>query len=333
VRWCCGPEAMGADAFVPGYRRLMATGELAARVGALHALERSCTLCPRECGVDRATALGRCVTGDRPVVASWGPHLGEEPPISGSRGSGTVFLANCNLRCVFCQNADISQRPKDHLRRSTTPKALAAAMLELQEDGCHNVNWVSPTHQVPQLVEALAIAAARGLALPIVYNTNAYDSPAVLRLLDGIVDVYMPDLKYADEPVARTLSRVPDYPRVARAAIAEMHRQVGSAWLTDDEGVLFRGMLVRILVLPRDHAGVAASLRWLAEELSPATAVSLLAQYRPCHLTARPGRYPEVARTITPSEYVAALDALREWNRSDETLVQPYRLGPTGIDG
>jgi putative pyruvate formate lyase activating enzyme len=324
---------MGAATFAPGYRRLMVTGQLATRVRALRALERSCTLCPRECGVDRATTLGRCVTGDRPVVASWGPHLGEEPPVSGSRGSGTVFLANCNLRCVFCQNADISQRPKDYMGRAITPEALAAAMLELQEDGCHNVNWVSPTHQVPQLVEALAIAAARGLALPIVYNTNAYDSPAVLRLLDGIVDVYMPDLKYADEPVARTLSRVPDYPAVARAAIAEMHRQVGSAWRTDDEGVLLRGMLVRILVLPRDRAGVAASLRWLAEELSPAVAVSLLAQYRPCHFAARPGRVPDVARRITPSEYAAALDALREWNESAESLVQPYRLGPAGSNG
>ena len=314
----------------PGYLSLLATGELARRVEALDRLLVSCRVCPCSCGADRRTALGRCATPADPVVASWGPHFGEEPPISGSRGSGTVFLANCNLRCVFCQNADISQRPREFVGAAVTRQALAEVMLGLQDAGCHNVNWVSPTHQVPALVAALAIAARRGLRLPVVYNTNAYERPEVLRLLDGVVDVYMPDLKYADADHAAELSRVPDYPAVARAALREMFRQVGAAWRLDDDGVLRRGLLVRVLILPRGRAGVEASLRWLAEELSPEVAVSLMSQYRPCHLAARHGRYPAVARPITPSEYHAALEALREWNRSEHTMVQPYVSRPSG---
>ena len=310
--------------FEPGHRALLATGELALRVEALDSLLAGCRVCPCGCGADRMHRLGRCATPDEPVVASWGPHHGEEPPISGSRGSGTIFLGNCNLRCVYCQNADISQRPKDFIGATMTRGALADVMLELQDAGCHNVNWVSPTHQVPALVGALAIAARRGLRLPVVYNSNGYDSPEVLRLLDGVVDVYMPDLKYADAKAGAELSRVPDYPAVARAALHEMFRQLGASWRLDESGVLERGLLVRLLILPRDRAGVEASLRWLAEELSPDVAVSLMSQYRPCHLAARPGRYPAVARPIAPSEYHAALAALREWNRSEHTMIQPY---------
>ncbi|MFH1175854.1 MAG: radical SAM protein, partial [Acidobacteriota bacterium] len=178
--------------FVAGYRTLLATGELAHRAAALESHLEHCDLCPCQCEVDRHRELGRCATPARPVIASWAPHHGEESPISGWRGSGTIFLANCNLRCVFCQNYDISQHPKDFIGRATTPDRLAEIMLELQADGCHNINWVSPTHQVPQLVRALEIAARRGLAVPIVYNTNAYDSLDALRLLDGIVDIYLP---------------------------------------------------------------------------------------------------------------------------------------------
>ncbi|MEW6337833.1 MAG: radical SAM protein [Acidobacteriota bacterium] len=308
----------------PSYLTLLETGELPLRVNALYELLRSCSLCPSACAVDRRAELGRCATTDLPVVASWGPHHGEEPPISGTRGSGTVFLANCNLRCVFCQNADISQRPRDFIGHASSLDELAEVMLGLQADGCHNVNWVSPTHQAPQLVGALAIAAARGLRVPIVYNTNAYDSVAVLRLLDGIVDVYMPDLKYSDDDHGRLCSRAPDYPAVARAAIAEMFRQVGDGWDLDGEGALRRGLLVRLLILPRRLAGIEESLRWLAEALSPAVTVSLMCQYRPHHFAARPGRYPELARTITPSEYAEAAMALSRWNRSQHTLVQPY---------
>jgi putative pyruvate formate lyase activating enzyme len=310
--------------FAPGYLRLLATGELSRRVAELDRLLEACEVCPCACGVDRRRALGRCASPAEPVVASWGPHFGEEPPISGTRGSGTVFLANCNLRCVFCQNADISQRPKQFIGAAVTRAALAGVMLELQDAGCHNVNWVSPTHQVPQLVGALEIAARRGLRVPVVYNSNAYDSLAVLRLLDGVVDVYMPDLKYADADSGAELSRVPDYPAVARAALREMYRQVGASWRLADDGTLQRGLLVRILILPRGRAGVEASLRWLAEELSPEVTVSLMSQYRPCHFAARPGRYPAVARPVSPSEYHAALEALTRWNRSEHTMAQPY---------
>jgi putative pyruvate formate lyase activating enzyme len=311
--------------FTPAYLELLADGGLDGRADALHRLLSPCRLCPCRCGADRYASLGRCATPARPVIASFGAHFGEEPPLSGSRGSGTIFLANCNLRCVSCQNSDISQRPKVFIGRDTSPAALAGTMLELQGEGCHNINWVSPTHQVPQLVAALAIAARRGLRVPVVYNSNGYDSLETLALLDGIVDIYLPDLKYADEGRAREFSRVPGYPEVARAAIAEMFRQVGAAWRLDADGVLQRGLLVRILCLPHDGAGVEASLRWIAESLSPGVSVSLMCQYRPAHLAARPGRYPRLARGLSPSEYAAALASLERWNRSENTFVQPYR--------
>jgi len=313
-----------AAARPPSYLALAARGELRRRAAACAELLAPCRLCPRRCGVDRHVSLGTCATPAAPVVASWGPHHGEEPPISGSRGSGTIFLANCNLRCVFCQNSDISQRPRDFVGRATTPDTLAAAMLELQAEGCHNINWVSPTHQVPALLAALELAVAAGLSIPIVYNTNAYDSPEVLALLDGVVDVYMPDLKYADAAVGARLSRVPDYPEAARRALVEMYRQIGDDWIEDACGAVQRGILVRLLVLPHDLAGVETTLAWLAENLSPRVAVSLMSQYRPAHWAARPGRYPELRRPITPSEYQAALAALARHNRSPNTFVQPY---------
>ncbi|MGQ9496075.1 MAG: radical SAM protein [Thermoanaerobaculaceae bacterium] len=305
------------------YRRLCASGELSRRAEKLAQMLSPCVLCPRNCRVDRFQELGKCGTSHLLHVASWHPHFGEEPPISGVRGSGTVFLANCNMRCVFCQNWDISQDPKTYLCRTMTPEALAEAMLQLQEQGCENINWVSPTHQVPQLVKALALAAEAGLHIPIVYNTNAYDSVEVLKLLDGIVDIYMPDLKYADPLPGESFSLVKDYPQRARAAIEEMYRQVGDTWLTDERGVLRRGLLVRILVLPQDLAGVEQSLAWLSQSCSPKVAVSLMSQYRPCHWAAR-GRYPELARPITLEEYRQALAALAQYNRSENTYVQPF---------
>lgn len=314
---------MPNSSFAPSYARLLAPGPLWRRVEELEEMLRSCNACPCRCGVDRTREFGRCVTRDRPVVASWGPHFGEEPPISGVRASGTIFLANCNLRCVFCQNADISQRPKDFLGREMSHEELAAVMLRLQAGGCHNINWVSPTHQAPQLARALAIAAENGLRLPIVYNTNAYDSLEVLRQLEDVVDVWMPDLKYADGAAARELSRVPDYPGVARNAIEEMYRQVGAAWQCDNDGVLLRGLLIRILVLPGDLAGAAESLRWIAEELSPEVTVSLMAQYRPSHHATRTARFPLLARRITAAEYGSALAALSAFNASENTLIQP----------
>jgi putative pyruvate formate lyase activating enzyme len=308
----------------PGYRKLLVTGELSRRIAGLEAFLLNCELCPRRCQVDRRRELGRCFTGVEPTVASWGPHLGEEPPLSGSRGSGTVFLANCNLRCAFCQNADISQRPADYIGRASRPEDLAAAMLQLQAQGCHNINWVSPTHQVAALVRALALAAANGLSVPIVYNTNGFDSPATLELLDGVVDIYMPDLKYADALVAEELSGVADYPSVARCAVTEMFRQVGDSWELAPDGTLLRGLLVRVLILPGGLAGVPASLAWLAEALSPEVAVSLMSQYRPCNRVSRMADHAELRRTINAEEYLEAVRALERFNRSPHTMVQGF---------
>jgi putative pyruvate formate lyase activating enzyme len=308
--------------FESGYRRLLVSGELQRRAATLEAMLESCAVCPRRCQVNRRRELGRCFTGAEPIIASWGSHMGEEPPLSGSKGSGTIFLANCNLRCAFCQNSDISQRPAHHIGRTSGAPELAAAMLQLQADGCHNINWVSPTHQVPALVRALALAAVNGLSVPVVYNSNGYDSVAVLELLEGVVDIYMPDLKYADELVAHELSGIADYPSAARSAIAEMFRQVGDRWQLAPDGTLQRGLLVRILVLPGELAGVAESLRWLSEALSPRVTVSLMSQYRPCHRAGRVAEHPELGRTINRDEHLAALLALEHFNRSPHTLVQ-----------
>jgi putative pyruvate formate lyase activating enzyme len=308
--------------FEPGYRRLLASGELQVRAAKLEAMLECCELCPRRCRVDRRNELGRCFTGVDPIIASWGPHLGEEPPLSGTRGSGTIFLANCNLRCAFCQNADISQRPADHAGHASDAADLAAAMLQVEADGCHNVNWVSPTHQLAALVRALVLAAQNGLSVPIVYNTNGYDSPAALELLDGVIDIYMPDLKYSDELVARELSGIAEYPSAARTAVAEMFRQVGDSWDLAADGTLRRGLLVRVLILPGDLAGVADTLRWLSEELSPRVAVSLMSQYRPCHRASQVVTHPELQRTITRDEHLAALRALERYNTSPHTMVQ-----------
>lgn len=310
--------------FEPGYRRLLTCGELHRRAVTLESMLESCEACPRRCQVNRRRELGRCFTGVEPIVASWGRHMGEEPPLSGSKGSGTIFLANCNLRCAFCQNSDISQRPADHIGRTSGAPELAAAMLQLQADGCHNINWVSPTHQAPALVRALALAAANGLSLPIVYNSNGYDSVAVLELLEDVVDIYMPDLKYADELVAQELSGIADYPGAARRAIAEMFRQVGDSWQLAADGTLQRGLLVRILILPGELAGVAESLRWLSEELSPTVTVSLMSQYRPCHRAGRVAGHPELQRTINREEQLGALRALERFNKSPHTLVQGF---------
>ena len=300
---------MARPAFEPGYRTMLASGELSRRADALEALLRLCEICPRKCRVDRRREPGACRTPAGPVVASWGPHLGEEPPLSGDRGSGTVFLANCNLRCAYCQNADISQPAQAGRGGAPSAAALAAVMLEIQGLGCHNVNWVSPTHQVPALVRALLLAAERGLRLPIVYNSNGYDAPEVLALLDGIVDIYLADFKYTDGAMAaRYSSDAADYPAVAQAALIEMQRQVGSL-VTDRGGVALRGLMIRHLVLPEDIAGTRAFVRFVAEKLGPATYVNLMSQYRPEYQAAC---YPQLARRITRAEYQRAVEWARE---------------------
>jgi putative pyruvate formate lyase activating enzyme len=304
--------------FRAAFARLHRSGELTRRRRRLDAMLTDCAVCPRECGVDRRAELGSCATGVEAVVASYNLHFGEEPVISGRRGSGTVFLANCNLRCVFCQNHDISQRPVDVVAHEMPPETLASIFLELQDRGAHNINWVSPSHQVPQLVRALDIAAGRGLILPIVYNSNGYDSVDTLRMLDGIVDIYMPDLKYADPAAGCRLSGVEDYPARARDALAEMYRQLGDDWVLAPDGTLQRGLLIRMLVLPNGLAGIEAGLSWLARELSPKVAVSLLAQYHPAHLAASTPEYPDLMRRITRVEWrdaVAAVERHMTGNR------------------
>lgn len=222
--------------------------------------------------------------------------MGEEDPLRGYRGSGTIFFSWCNLRCIYCQNYDISQLGRG---RPTSPEGLAAMMLELQSEGCHNINLVSPTHVVPQILAAVLLAARDGLRVPLVYNSGGYDATETLRLLDGVIDIYMPDMKYADSDVGQRLSGVPDYPDVNRHAVSEMHRQVGDLIL-DSRGIAERGMLIRHLVLPNGLAGSGDTVRFVAQEISSNTYLNLMGQYRPCY---RAGEYPELNRRITPDEY------------------------------
>lgn len=263
---------------------------------------RSCDLCPHSCGVDRTSGeTGICRTGDVAFVASHGPHFGEETPLVGMGGSGTIFFARCNLSCIYCQNWDISQLD---MGRQTGAEELAAMMLELQAMGCHNINLVTPTHQMPMILEALDMAAVRGLALPIVYNCGGYESIEALRLLDGIVDIYMPDLKYMEPAIASELSGAPDYPEAAMAAIRQMHAQVGDL-VMDGRGIAERGLIVRHLVLPGGLAGTSAALRFIAEEISRNTYLNIMDQYHPARGAS--GR-PPLDRRITRAEYEAAMD-------------------------
>lgn len=304
------------------YTRLTRGSELAERASRLNELLSDCSVCPRNCRADRRRELGECSTGAEAVVASWNIHHGEEPVISCRRGSGTIFLANCNLRCAFCQNHDISQSPRRFSAGSMTDEDLASVFIELQDRGCHNLNWVSPSHQVPQLVRALEIAARRGLSIPVVYNSNGYDSVDVLQLLDGVVDVWMPDLKYADPANGQRLSGVEDYPTRARAAIAEMYRQTGDCWELGPEGELRRGLMVRMLVLPRNLAGIEANLQWIAESLSPRVSISLLAQYRPAHRVPGSSTLADLDRPIDRDEWRHAVASLERYMEGDRHQLQ-----------
>ena len=288
-------------AFEAAYLEMHRKGELARRAAAAREHERACDLCARYCRVDRSERLGGCRTGLEARLASYGPHHGEENPLRGWRGSGTIFFAWCNLRCQYCQNHDISQSGAGP---EVGPEVLAAAMLSLQAAGCHNINLVSPSHVVAEILEALAVAAAQGLSLPLVYNTGGYDSPEALSLLDGVVDLYMPDMKYSDAHTASQLSGVGGYPEVNRSAVREMHRQVGDLAL-DENGLALRGLLARHLVLPGGLAGTEGVVRFLAEEISPETYLNLMAQYRPAYLVRE---HPPLDRPLLPTEVQEALD-------------------------
>jgi putative pyruvate formate lyase activating enzyme len=298
--------------FEPAYVALQREGALAVRAEQARFALESCRLCPRACGARRLDdEPGTCGIGRRAVVSSAFPHLGEEDCLSGRRGSGTIFFSGCSLRCAFCQNADISWQVSG---RELEAADLAATMLALQERGCHNVNLVTPTHVVPQLVEAVAIAAARGLRLPIVYNSGGYERAETLALLDGLVDVYMPDFKFWRAETAARYADAPDYPDVARRALVEMQRQVGPLRFGSD-GLARRGLLVRHLVMPGLSAESGAIFEWLARELTPDTYVNVMAQYRPAWHVGGPqgaARFSEIDRTPHAAEIEAAYEAARE---------------------
>jgi putative pyruvate formate lyase activating enzyme len=293
-----------ATTFEPAYRQLVRTGELRHRVEQAYERLSVCDLCAQNCRIDRHVTKGVCRTGIQAIVSSYGPHHGEENPLRGWLGSGTIFFAWCNLKCQFCQNYEISQLGEG---REVRPEEIAAMMLELQESGCHNINFVSPSHVVAQILAAVAIAAEAGLRVPLVWNTGGYDSLAALQLLDGVVDIYMPDMKYADARLALKLSKARNYPEVNRAAVKEMHRQVGDL-VMDERGIALRGLLVRHLVMPGDIAGTPEIARFLAEEVSRNTYLNVMVQYHPCY---KANEHPPLDRRITPKEYAEAVAACR----------------------
>lgn len=298
-------QASAVAQFEPAYRRLYESGELQVRVERARALLESCRACPRDCRVNRLEdKTAACHTGRYAIVSSYFPHFGEEDCLRGWNGSGTIFFSMCNLRCVFCQNYDISQLGQG---REVRPQELAAMMLELQARGCHNINFVTPEHVVPQILEALPLAVERGLRLPLVYNTSAYDSLESLQLMDGIIDIYMPDFKFWDATLSLRYVKAKDYPEVARRAIKEMHRQVGDLVL-DEHGLARRGLLVRHLVMPGELAGTRQIMRFLAQEISPATYVNIMGQYYPAGKVSG-AKYAEINRRITAREYEAAVQA------------------------
>ncbi|MEW6504542.1 MAG: radical SAM protein [Chloroflexota bacterium] len=293
-------------AFVPVYLRLLERGEAQQRIERAYVHLQACDVCPLKCGVNRlAGEFGVCRTGAKAQVSSYGPHFGEEKPLRGWAGSGTIFFARCNLRCVYCQNFEISQTGSG---REVDPQELAEIMLRLQAAGCHNINLVSPTHVVPQIIAAVLIAAQCGLHLPVVYNSGGYDSLEMLALLDGIVDIYMPDMKYGDNDIARRFSRVPRYVEVNQAAVREMQRQVGDLQI-DERGIAQRGLLVRHLVLPNQLEGSEKVLQFLAEEISRNVYLNLMDQYYPAY---QAHNYPELNRPITSQEYRQALEIARQ---------------------
>ena len=293
----------------PSYIETYKSGELKYRAEKLQERLRTCDICPHRCGVNRLEGQkGFCRSAYLPVVSSFCAHHGEEPPLSGTNGSGTIFFGNCNMRCVYCQNFQISQDPENQEGNEITIDALAGKMLYLQDElRCHNINLVTPTHFVPQILEALLKAITGGLHVPLVYNTSGYDLADTLKLLDGIIDIYLPDLRYSNNENGKLYSRVNDYAEINRSAIKEMFRQVGNL-IVDDQGIAERGVIVRHLILPQRIAGSEESLRWLAGEVSPDIFLSLMSQYYPAH---KAGTYPPLSRRISFDEYSEVVTLLK----------------------
>jgi putative pyruvate formate lyase activating enzyme len=297
----------------PSYLRLHRDDVLEKRVESLERLLAQCSVCPRDCLNNRLRdEIAACYSGRLPIVSSYTAHFGEEPPLVGTHGAGNIFFGNCNLRCVYCQNYQISQTHKEQLKNEVTHERLAEIMLELQGRGCHNINFVSPTHFAPQMARAILLAARGGLRLPIVYNTNAYDSVEVLQLLDGVVDVYLPDLKYADDESGYLYSKVKGYQEYSRKALKEMYRQTGADLVFDEKGLLKRGLVIRLLVLPNDVGSIRESLEWIRDELSPLVAISLMAQYYPTNQAETNQRYILLSRRIREAEWIKTTAALEE---------------------
>ena len=290
----------------PAYSRLLDHCALEKRAAVAYEHLSCCDLCGHECGVDRlAGERGVCQTLERARISSYGPHHGEEDPLRGWRGSGTIFFTRCNLHCQYCQNHDISQTDQGE---EVGPEELAAIMLELQGYGCHNINLVSPSHVVAPILGAIVIAAQAGLRIPIVYNTGGYDSKTALKLLEGVIDIYMPDMKYANPRTALHYSKIRNYPQINQAAVIEMHRQVGDLKI-NQEGLAMRGLLIRHLVLPNNLAGTEQIVKFLADEISPNTYVNLMDQYRPAF---KADQFPKLKRQITPTEYRHAVHLANE---------------------
>jgi len=299
--------SIASETFEPAYLALYRSGELQSRAEQAVADLAACCVCPRACAVDRlADKTAVCKTGRLALVSSHFPHHGEEDCLRGWNGSGTIFFSMCNLRCVFCQNADISQQRRG---RAVTPARLAEMMLELQQQGCHNINFVTPEHVVPQILEALPLAIAGGLRLPLVYNTSAYDALESLQWLDGVIDIYMPDFKVWDEQLALRYLKARDYPPAARHALREMHRQVGVLKM-DERGLARRGVLVRHLLMPGEVADTAAIMHFLADTLSSDTYVNIMDQYYPAAKVSTE-RYPELNRAVNRNEKRQAFAAAR----------------------
>ncbi len=317
---CARPGEANASTFEPAYARLEEAGELEGRVEKAYEMLGSCRLCPRECGVNRLRGRrGVCRAPADVVVHNFAPHLGEEIPLTGRRGSGTIFFSNCNLRCVFCQNWPIAHEGRGE---QVSDEVLAAVMLELQRVGCHNINLVTPTHVLPNILQATRLALHQGLRIPLVYNTGGYERPEMIRLLDGVVDIYLPDVKYMDgAEAARYSAGARDYPERATASVLEMHRQVGGL-VTDADGIALRGLMIRHLVMPDRVAGTRAFVEWVARELPRDTYVNIMAQYRVDYLAFN---HPRIARAIRPQEFLEAMDWAEEaglTNLDERSLAQ-----------
>ncbi len=295
----------------PSYLESYHNGSLNKIITEAHNMLRFCEICPRRCKVNRLKdEKGFCKTGLRPKVCSFLPHHGEEPPISGERGSGTIFFSNCNMGCVYCQNYEFSQLGQG---REVEEEELADFMLQLQKMDCHNINLVTPTHVMPQILKALDMAIAGGLKIPIVYNTGGYELAEVIKLLEGIVDIYLPDMRYADSDMAIRYSSAPDYPKYNQDALKEIHRQVGVAEM-DNHGIIKRGVIIRHLVLPDKIAGTDKIMRFIAQELSPDSYISLMSQYRPCY---QANKFKEISRRLRAEEYEEAKEAMQKYGLSN----------------